>query len=140
MTEQAHPTAAERFFFDNNGYLLLERFLAEDHVAALLEALDRIVARRREMESQGHPHTGMTHARGEDTRIFYILDDDPLFLELLDWPPLMPYVTGLLNEKPHHHASDAIVERGAGKGRGMGWHVDGHDDGYRGFRAAGSTI
>jgi hypothetical protein len=30
----------------------------------------------------------MTHLKGEkSTRIFYILGDDPLFLEMLEWPP-----------------------------------------------------
>src|SRR5438105_954608 len=94
-------TPSERFFFDNNGYLVLERFLAADHVARLLAAVDGDVARRRALKEAGAPHTGMTDIRGENARLFYILDDDPLFLELLDWPPLMPYVTGLLNPKPH---------------------------------------
>lgn len=126
----SHPTATERFFFDNNGYLILERFLPEDHVARLLEALHRVVARRRDLQARGAPHTGMTHVDGRNTRIFYILEDDPLFLDMVDYPPIWPYVTGLLNEYPHHHASDAIVEYGP-KGRGMGWHLDGHDNGYR---------
>jgi ectoine hydroxylase len=128
--EETRPTQAERFFFDSNGYLVLERFLAEEHVARLLEALRRVVSRRRDWQGQGKPHTGMTQIAGDNTRIFYILGDDPLFLELLDWPPLWPYVTGLLNERPHHHASDAIVEYGP-RGRGMGWHQDGHDSAYR---------
>lgn len=134
MSAQDHPTAAERFFFDNNGYLVLENFLSPDHVARLLETLHRVIERRREQQAQGRAHTGMTHVNGDNTRIFYILDDDPLFLEMLDWPPLMPYVTGLLCPKPHHHASDAIVEYGP-KGRGMGWHIDGHDNGYRNLRS-----
>ena len=51
---------------------------------------------------------------------------------MLDWPAIWPYVTGLLNARPHHHASDAIVEHGSDLiGRPMGWHIDGHDDGYR---------
>ncbi|HZO90999.1 MAG TPA: phytanoyl-CoA dioxygenase family protein [Chthonomonadaceae bacterium] len=124
------PTATERFFFDNNGYLVLERFLSADHVARLLEALRRVVAQRRTLQEQGRPHTGITQIHGDSTRIFYILDDDPLFLELVDWPALWPYITGLLNARPHHHASDAIVEYPM-KERGMGWHIDGHDDGYR---------
>jgi ectoine hydroxylase len=132
MTSATHPTTAERFFFENNGYLVLDRFLAEGHVARLLETLDRVVARRRDLQERGVPHTGMTHVQGDNTRIFYILDDDPAFLELVDWPPLWPYVTGLLNERPHHHASDAIVEYGS-QGRAMGWHQDGHDNAYRGL-------
>lgn len=127
------PSATERFFFDNNGYLVLENFLSADHIEQLRAALDRTVARRRALEAQKTPHTGMTQLKGEQsTRIFYILDDDPRFLEMLDWPPLMPYIKGLLNPKPHHHASDAIVEVGSELfNRNMGWHVDGHDNGFR---------
>jgi hypothetical protein len=123
-------TQAERFFFDNNGYLLLESFLETGHIAALLDAVQRAVARRRARLQDGLPCTGQTTLREADTRLFYILDDDPLFLEMLDWPAIMPYVTGLLNERPHHHASDVIVEYPRGE-RGMGWHIDGHDNGYR---------
>lgn len=132
MTTDTNPTPAERFFFDNNGYLVLDRFLTEEHVARLLAVLQRVVGRRRALQERAEPHTGMTHVQGENTRIFYILDDDPAFLELVDWPPLWPYVTGLLNERPHHHASDAIVEYGP-LDRGMGWHQDGHDSAYRGL-------
>ena len=45
---------------------------------------------------------------------------------MIDLSEIWPYIRGLLNEKPHHHASDAIVEYGS-KGRGMGWHIDGQD-------------
>jgi len=127
-----HPTTAERFFFDNNGYLVLERFLEPDHIDRLLGAVRKDVARRRALHDDRIPHTGMTDIRGDSTRLFYILDDDPLFLEMLDWPAMMPYVTGLLNAKPHHHASDLIVEHPQ-LDRGMGWHLDGHDNGYRGL-------
>ena len=127
------PTPSERFFFDNNGYLVLEKLLDAEHVDALSEALRRATESRRKIQEQEIPHTGMTQIKGaKSTRIFYILDDDPLFLEMLDWPAIWPYVTGLLNPRPHHHASDAIVEHGSDlTGRGMGWHIDGHDDGFR---------
>ncbi len=126
------PSEAERFFFDNYGYLVLERFLSESQVASLTETTLRVIAHRREQVEKGRPHTGQTHVQGESTRIFYILEDDPLFLEMLDYPPLMPYVHALLNPKPHHHASDAIVEYDLHE-RKMGWHLDGHDNGYRNF-------
>ena len=129
------PSDSERFFFDNNGYLVLDGFLAQDHVNELREALFCAIARRREQQEKGIPQTGKTDIRGErSTRIFYILDDEPLFLELLDWPAILPYVTGLLNERSHHHASDAIVEYASDlMERGMEWHIDGHDSGYRGL-------
>lgn len=133
MNETQNPTQAERFFFDNNGYLVLENFLSQDHVQRLSVALDRVIAERRQKQKDGIAHTGMTRPMGDrSTRIFYILDDDPLFLELLDWQPMMAYVRGLLNPKPHHHASDAIVEvESELSNRTPGWHLDGHDNGYR---------
>ncbi|MEZ4683303.1 MAG: phytanoyl-CoA dioxygenase family protein [Caldilineaceae bacterium] len=126
-------TQSERFFFETNGYLVLENFLSSDHVARLQTALDRTIVQRRAEQQAGVTHTGMIRVMGEQsTRIFYILDDDPLFLELLDWPAMMIYVRALLNAKPHHHASDAIVEYAADMAaRGPGWHLDGHDNGYR---------
>lgn len=132
--DEAHPTQSERFFFDNNGYLVLENFLEPDHIARLLDATEHAITRRRALKEKNVPHTGMTHINGTSSRIFYILDDDPLFLDMLDHPAILPYVSGLLNKKPHHHASDVIVERASDAfGRGMGWHIDGHDDGYRLF-------
>ncbi len=129
----ADITQSERFFFETNGYLVLENFLNNDHVARLQTALDRTIVQRRIQQQAGIVHTGMTRLIGEQsTRIFYILDDNPLFLALLDWPPMMAYVRALLNPKPHHHASDAIVEYASDLAdRGPGWHLDGHDNGYR---------
>lgn len=133
------PTLAERFFFDNNGYLVVEDFLAASHVAALTAALQGAARRRRGALAGQIPQTGMTRVNGADTRIFYILDEDPLFLELLDWPALMPYVHGLLTDMPHHHASDGIMEFASEK-HSLSWHIDGHCNSYRGFRAHGQHI
>ena len=122
--ETGLPTisAAERFRFDNDGYLVLHHLLSTEHVSKLLQAADRAVPRRRKCIEQGLAITGLTDLRDPDSRLFYILDDDPLFLELLDYPAIMPYVTGLLNERPHHHASDLIIENPK-PGRPMGWHL-----------------
>ena len=130
-------TDAERFFFDTNGYIVLEKFLKPDHVTALLAAVGRAAVRRREQIRTKQPQTGFTQTKSDQsTRMFYILDDDPLFLELLDWPALMPYVHGLLEtQMPHHHASDIIVEHGGDFLDRQGeWHIDGHDNGYRNLR------
>jgi ectoine hydroxylase-related dioxygenase (phytanoyl-CoA dioxygenase family) len=126
-------TPADRTAFDNSGYLVVENFFTPDHVARLVAATTRASARRREQVRTGEKQTGFTQVTGEgSTRIFYLLDDDPLFLELLDWPALMPYVHGLLNAKPHHCASDSIVEHGGDfMTRHGGWHLDGHDEGFR---------
>jgi ectoine hydroxylase-related dioxygenase (phytanoyl-CoA dioxygenase family) len=126
-------TDAQRFAFETDGFLVVENFLSPDHVARLTDATHRAIARRRELVRTNQEQTGFTHAKSEkSTRLFYILDDDPAFLELLDWPAIMPYVHGLLNKMPHHCASDVIVEHGADfMDRKGEWHIDGHDDGFR---------
>src|SRR5262249_35582182 len=96
------PTPAERFFFDNNGYLALEGFLDADHLAALRAALARAVARRRSPEyHREHPPAFPERLEGPNVRIFHLLDEDPLFLDLMDYPPLMEYVRALFNPAPH---------------------------------------
>jgi hypothetical protein len=130
VSSEAKPTVAERFFFDTNGYLVLDRFLSHEHTERLLATVLRVAEERRALQETGGRQNGFTHLNGANVRFFYILEDDPAFLEMLDWPPMMAYVTGLLNERPHHHASDAIIEYGP-RGRSMGWHQDGHDGAYR---------
>ena len=84
---------AQRFFFQNNGYLILESFLDKTHISSVRSALAESIEKRREYQEKGTSHTGMTHIHGDkSTRIFYILGDHPLFLELLDWQPMLPYV------------------------------------------------
>jgi len=126
-------TDAERFAFETDGFIVRENFLSPDHVARLVDATHRAVAKRREQIRTNQKQTGFTQTKSEEsTRIFYILDDDPLFLELLDWPAIMPYVHGLLSKMPHHCASDVIVEQGKDFMNRQGeWHIDGHDDGFR---------
>ena len=132
---QTGPTDAQRFTFETTGYLVLENFLKPDHVARLLAALDRAIARRRAKVAVDPEEARNTLINGEiSTRLLYILEDDPLFLELVDWAPLMPYVKALINPMPHYHASDAIHEVGSElMARKGGWHIDGNDQGYRSF-------
>ena len=130
----ARPTAGERFFFDNNGYLVLEGFLDGEHVAALLSALERAIARRRSASyARVHPTAFPEQLDGPNSRIFHLLDEDPLFLDLMDHPRMMEYVRGLLNPLPHIHATDAVQEVQASRSHGVGWHIDGIQDGFRGL-------
>ncbi len=129
----AIPSAAERFQFENDGFLVIENFLKPDHVARLFDATHRTARKRLELNRTGGKQIGYTHTKSEKSaRFFYILDDDPLFLELMDWPAIMPYVHGLFSKMPHHCASDAVVEHGGDfLSRGNEWHIDGIDNGYR---------
>ena len=98
MPNKTNPTTSERFFFDNNGYLVLENLLKENHVEILLDKLHQVIEQRRNAEKNGTTKTGMTSIDGDNTRIFYILDDDPLFLDMIDLPEIWPYIIGFLNE------------------------------------------
>ena len=118
------PTAEQVSRFHEDGYLLLERFLDEDHVARLTATLSRAVARRREAHAAGRPTVGMTQVDGDHTRIYYLLDEDPEFLDLLDFAPTLAYIHALFDEQPHFHASDAFWQEGA-QDSGPGWHQDG---------------
>ena len=143
-TPSSVPTAAESYHFATQGYLVLENFLAPAHVAQLQAALAPAVQRRRSAQPAGwkavwppRNRHDLTQAHGEkSTRILNILEDDPLFLELLTWPALLPYVHAFINPQPHYHASDAIVEDAKDfQDRTDGWHIDGSDQGYRNLGA-----
>jgi ectoine hydroxylase-related dioxygenase (phytanoyl-CoA dioxygenase family) len=130
-----HPTPAERFFFDNNGYLLLEDFLPPDLVARLLAAVEKTIAHRRSPAyARERPTAFKEQLEGRNARLFHLLDADPLFLEMLDHPPMMEYVHGLLNEQPHLHSTDVIYEVEKAPHHGLGWHMDGIQAGYRNLR------
>src|SRR5690606_18143155 len=103
-----------------------------------LAALEGAIARRRQVQPAGHQAVwppkvpaDLTQIHGEkSTRILNILEDDPLFQELLDWPALLPYVHAFGHAEPHYCASDAIVEEpGDFAHRRDGWHIDGSDNG-----------
>ena len=133
MTTNGQPTPEELAFFDTNGYLVLEDFLDPDHVARLTGRLEQAVQRRRRLHEQDKPHNGVTQVDGDNVRILHILEDDPLFQELLDHPGIMPYVQAILSENAHFHASDAFWETQP-KASEPGWHIDGYGGGYRSLR------
>ena len=53
MPNNTNPTTSERFFFDNNVYLVLENLLKESHVEILLNKLYEVMNQRREAEKKG---------------------------------------------------------------------------------------
>ena len=128
-------TASEKFFFETNGYVILESFLSERFVVQLREALQQAISGRLQLKNNGTSHYAIPgqHYEGSD-RIFYLLDEDPLFLKLMNFPPVMPYIREILNqESPHFHASDGFWEEGQ-QNLEPAWHIDGPDNGFRNLR------
>ncbi len=130
-----HPTDAERFLFDNNGYLVLEEFLPTTLVESLNAALERTIERRRDPKfSREHHPAFADRLDTANVRVMHLLAEDPLFLDLLDYEPMMAYVHGLFNEMPHLHSTDAFYEVEPADYHGQGWHIDGIQDGFRNFQ------
>ena len=129
-----HPTQAERFLFDNNGYLVLEDFLAPALVDSLNAALARTITRRRDPGfKRAHDPAFEDKLGSKNARVMHLLAEDPLFLDMLDYEPMMAYVHGLFNEMPHLHSTDAFYEVERANYHGQGWHTDGIQHGFRNF-------
>lgn len=127
-----HPTDIERFFFDNNGYLLLEEFLPTALVESLITVVERTIERRRNNQSNHEHHPAFPDQLGKvNARVMHLLAEDPLFLDLLDYKPTMEYVYNLFNQMPHLHSTDVIYEVEPEDHHGRGWHIDGIQDGFR---------
>jgi ectoine hydroxylase-related dioxygenase (phytanoyl-CoA dioxygenase family) len=135
MATNIHPTDAERFFFDNNGFLILEDFLSADQVTALSAALERVIERRRAPDfTREHQPAFDDRLDSANVRVMHLLAEDPLFLQLLDYPPMLDYVHGLFNEMPHLHSTDAFYEVEQDSYHGRGWHIDGIQGGFRNLK------
>ncbi len=106
-------TPGEISFFNANGYLQIESFLAPDHIDQLLSALEKLVEQRRWFVEQSELDAnkeGIDPSReelsgreqnksdGENVRVKYLLEQDPLFLDLLDYPPILPYIHEFLSK------------------------------------------
>ena len=81
-----HPTQTER-----DGYLVVENALSSDLAACLTERLESVIQMRRALYERGEPHHGRTQIDGANTRIFHILEDDPVFAELIDPETQRPF-------------------------------------------------
>ena len=127
-----HPTDAERFFFDTNGYLVLDKFLPLELLELLTTAVVQAIERRKNPGyKRAHQPAFPDKFTNSNARIMHLLDEDPLFLDLLSYDQMMPYIRGLFNEMPHLHSTDVIFENEPEDYHGKGWHIDGIQNGFR---------
>ena len=133
-----HPTDNERLLFDTQGYLVIKNFLPVDLVSRLTVCLQNAIQDRKLGKTHAafgpeDPYpTGITEFNGANTRMYCILSDNPLFLDMMDYPPLIPYLNAFLSTRSHFHASDAIWEVERNKEHPQ-WHRDGVGAGYSNF-------
>lgn len=79
-------TDEERRQFEETGLLTIENALSPDHVARLTAATDRIYARK--LAEGQDPHKALFYPN--------FIPEDDLFLDLVDYEPVLPKVWGIL--------------------------------------------
>jgi hypothetical protein len=121
MTTATVLTEQQRADFDRDGFLLVPGALPPDLVERVLDATDRLFDEGvRKQGLSARNHWQMRNCVGAD----------PVFLELLDYPSVLPLVVGLLNWDIHLITSHLIVRPPNPPGtsehfKGEGWHRDG---------------
>ena len=83
----AGMTPAQRRDFDENGFVILENFLAPEELSELLAAVDRVGARFRSDRGLP-PDSGFT--------VQNALSRDEAFLNLIDHPRMLPLVVDVM--------------------------------------------
>lgn len=116
------PDARQRAAFEHDGFLMVSNALPPAMVARVIEAVDRLYengVRREGLSARNH------------WQMRNCIGADPVFLELLDYPTILPLVIGLLNWDIHLITSHAIVRPPNPSHardehfKGEGWHRDG---------------
>jgi ectoine hydroxylase len=112
-------TPAERELFNSNGYLIVENALDNSMTQHLLEAVDRVDTRERTAET-----------RGKLMSVPNVVHEDHAFVDLIDWPTILPKVWGILgwNIYLYHTHIDVTPPADAAALR---WRVAWHQDSMR---------
>lgn len=108
----------QRARFERDGYLMVEDAIDPEHVARLIEAVDRVWAAHRDTP----PVAG-----ADPLHLLAFLGRDPLFVELLDHEPVLRLVVDLLGWNVfmyHCHLDVHPPTVGASAPKWM-WHQDG---------------
>jgi ectoine hydroxylase len=110
-------TAEERETFDRQGFLSIEDALSADHVKLLTEVTDRLHDR----------HLAAGNPGNEAMFLPNFIPEDPLFLELVDYAPILPKVWGTLGWNLSLYHTHLIVTPPSGAAQTdttLGWHQD----------------
>jgi hypothetical protein len=124
-------TSSELDAFRDDGYLVKEDLLNRGLVDHLTACLGEAIERRK---AGARPSMGANHIDGDNSRIMHILNDDPAFLDMVDYPPVLAIARTLMQGNVHFHASDAIWDKEVRPETTPRWHMDGREEGYRLFR------
>ncbi|SDS64291.1 phytanoyl-CoA dioxygenase family protein [Microlunatus soli] len=107
----------ERATFEDQGFLQIEDAIAADHLKLLTEATDRI-------------HERHVAAGNPDNQAMFVpnfIPEDELYLDLVDYEPILPKIWGILGWNLSLYHSHLIVTPPSGATRSektFGWHQD----------------
>lgn len=110
-------TEEDRRTFDQQGFLSIPSALSADHVKLLTEATDRI-------------HERYVAAGNPDDKVMFVanfIPEDRLFLDLVDYEPIIPKIWGILGWNLSLYHTHLIVTPPSGAARSdktFGWHQD----------------
>lgn len=112
-------TDAERVFFQQNGYLVIENALDETTLTRLIAVVDRVNTRERIPELDG-----------KLLSVPNVIHEDPAMVALIDHPTTFPKVWGILgwNIYVYHSHLDVTPNE---SGRSQSWKVAWHQDSMR---------
>jgi ectoine hydroxylase-related dioxygenase (phytanoyl-CoA dioxygenase family) len=118
--QQSPMTEPRAFLFDLQGYLLIEDALSPSEVAALKETIYRLAHEKA-------PDPKAWDARGEPREFLTVhrpIEKDPIFLQMVDHPAVLPILQQLVGEAPilidndaeltPHHNTPKQWHRGVG--------------------------
>jgi ectoine hydroxylase-related dioxygenase (phytanoyl-CoA dioxygenase family) len=110
-------TQAQRFFFEANGFLVIEDALTAEELAAARRACDAAEARwRAEPERPGVRRWDLEQVAG-------IMEYDPFFVEMVEHPRILPLVRALLGPDLRLLDHDYFITP-PGTTIHRGWHYD----------------
>jgi ectoine hydroxylase-related dioxygenase (phytanoyl-CoA dioxygenase family) len=120
VRETGFPTEEQRRRFERDGILVVEDALSPERVARLVAAVDRVYEQALRDGTGPHEHWNIRNC----------IAADPLFLDLVDQPNILPLVVGLLNWNIHLITSHLIVRPPSPPDtdrswKATGWHRDG---------------
>ncbi len=110
-------TDDERRAFEETGVLVVPDALSPEQVAALTAATDQVYQRR--LEAGHEPRTALFYPN--------FIPEDDAFLDLVDYPKILPKVWGILGWNIYLYHGHLIVTPPSGKPMGdatFGWHQD----------------
>lgn len=123
-------TEAQRFFFEANGYLVVEDALTPDQLALMRQKCDAAEALwRAEPERAGV-------RRWDLDQIIAIMEYDPFFVEMMEHPRILPLVRDLLGPDVMVLDNDYFITP-PGATIHKGWH---YDEGFPGVYHPRSTL